>query len=67
VDTNTEVTRFLQAIGVGQYAAEFAAQGITSLAVVGSLNDADYKDLGVPIGHKFTIRQELTKQAANSP
>jgi len=49
------VATWLEGLGLAQYSAAFAAEGI-DLSVVGSLSDQDLKDLGVTLmGHRRKI------------
>ena len=60
---------WLHEIGLGEHAAAFAAQHI-DFDTVSDLNDADFKELGLSIGHRKLLRralQALQAAAQGSP
>ncbi|UPG73909.1 SAM domain-containing protein [Roseomonas gilardii subsp. gilardii] len=62
-----DVLRWLQSVGLAQYAPDFAAHGI-SLSDLPELSEADLRELGLPIGARKQIRRALrTRGARRAP
>jgi class 3 adenylate cyclase/predicted ATPase len=61
----TEISAWLDHLGLGQYAATFVENAI-DLDVLPDLSDADFERLGVPLGHRKRILRALSSPAGNS-
>jgi class 3 adenylate cyclase/predicted ATPase len=61
----SELARWLQGLGLEQYADLFAAQGV-DMDLLPSLTDRDLKELGLPLGPRRIILRTIEKQAARA-
>jgi class 3 adenylate cyclase/tetratricopeptide (TPR) repeat protein len=62
-----DIDRWLQGLGLEQYAAAFAENDI-DLAILTQLNDADLKELGISsLGHRKRILAAIADQRAAAP
>ena len=59
----TEISTWLDHLGLGQYAATFVENAI-DLDVLPDLTDADFERLGVPLGHRKRIIRAITSRGA---
>ncbi|MDT8330728.1 AAA family ATPase [Roseomonas gilardii] len=60
-----DVLRWLQSVGLAQYAPDFAEHGI-SLSDLPELSEADLRELGLPIGARKQLRRALRTRGARS-
>ena len=61
----TEISAWLDHLGLGQYAATFVENAI-DLDVLPDLTDADFERLGVPLGHRKRIIRAISSTTINS-
>ena len=63
-----DVGKFLDSLGLAQYAATFAQNDI-DLAALRQLNEAHLKDLGVSLGHRLRLLKAIAElsPAAEAP
>jgi class 3 adenylate cyclase/predicted ATPase len=61
-----EIADWLKAIGLSEYAARFAENGI-DVSVLSHLTDQDLKDIGVLLGHRRKILAAIAQLAPTAP
>ena len=61
----TEISAWLDQLGLGQYAATFVENAI-DLDVLPDLTDADFERLGVPLGHRKRIIRAISSTSINA-
>ena len=62
----TDVGRWLDEIGLPQYAAVFAAEAIDA-GVLPTLTDVELRDLGLPLGHRKRLLAAIAALANGPP
>ncbi len=60
------VDDWLASLGLGEYAARFAANAI-DLSVVGDLTEQDLKDLDIPLGHRRKLLRAIAENSHRAP
>ena len=61
----TEISVWLDHLGLGQHAATFVENAI-DLDVLPDLTDADFERLGVPLGHRKRIIRAISSTSTNT-
>src|SRR5215831_6994871 len=61
-----EIADWLKAIGLSEYAARFAENGI-DISVLSHLTDQDLKDIGVLLGHRRKILAAIADLTPTAP
>ena len=61
-----EIADWLEQLGMSEYAARFAENGI-NVAALPHLTDQDLKDIGVLLGHRRIMLAAISKLAGAAP
>jgi class 3 adenylate cyclase/predicted transcriptional regulator len=62
----SDVARWLERLGLGQYAKVFAENDV-DFEVLPQLTDAQFKELGLTLGHRVKLRAALASEASTQP